>query len=329
MKSFVWHFLWRRLLALVPLGLGISLFVFLVLRLGDADAALAYVRLSGLPPTEDVLREVRAELGLNLPLWQQYLRWLSEAMQGNWGVSYVSGTSALGEILQYLPATLQLTLGAMALTVLGSVVLGTVAALYRDGWPDYVLRIFSFSAVSMPSYWLGFLLILLFARYWNILPAMGNEGALSMILPICTLAFMTLGLSARLVRAALLEHMHSRAVMYARSRGLSSWQRGIHIGRNAAIPVLTALSMYFGELLGGAVIVESIFNWPGVGRYVISAIYNHDYPVIQAFTLVMTGVFVCINLLVDCLYVWIDPRMRLPRERKKSLFSASWGGSDA
>ncbi len=316
------RFIARRLLALIPLSLGISLFVFLVLRLGDADAALAYVRLSGLPPTQEVLEQVRLELGLNLPLWQQYLYWLGEAVQGNWGLSYVSGKSALGEILKYLPATMGLTLGAMALTVVGSVILGVLAAVYRDRWPDYLLRIFSFSAVSMPSYWLGFLLILLFARYWQVLPAMGQSGFSSYILPVCTLSFMTLGLSSRLVRAAVLEHMHSRAVTFARSRGLSSWQVGLHIGRNAAIPVLTALSMYFGELLGGAVIVESIFNWPGVGRYVISAIYNHDYPVIQAFTLVMACVFLCINVLVDCAYAALDPRVRVQSLRKKSLFGA-------
>ncbi len=309
-------FLCRRVLSLVPLCLGISLFVFLLLRLGDADAALAYVRLSGLPPTEAILEQVRQELGLNLPLWQQYMAWLAKAVQGDWGVSYVSGAPALGEILTYVPATLELTLGAIVLTVLGSIPLGMLGAVYRDKWPDYVIRCFSFSAVSMPSFWLGFLLILCFARWWDVLPAMGYGGASSFILPVCTLAFMTLGMSARLVRGALLEHMQSRAVLYARSRGVASWRVWLHVARNASIPVLTALSMYLGELLGGAVIVESIFNWPGVGRYVISAIYNHDYPVIQAFTLVMTFIFVGINVIVDILYAFIDPRVTLQNSHK-------------
>ncbi len=304
-------FILRRALSTIPLLLGISFFVFCILRMGDADAAMAYIRLSGLVPTEEMLLQVRHELGLDLPLWQQYGAWLMKALQGDWGFSYVSGSSALSEVLSYMPATLSLTLWAMLLTVLGSIPLGIVGALYRDQWPDTVIRIFSFSAVSMPSYWLGFLLVLVFARQWDILPAMGNEGPLSYILPVCTLAFMSLGINARLVRAAVLEHMHSRTVMYAKARGLSSFRIWLHILRNACIPVLTALSMYFGELLGGAVIVESIFNWPGVGRYVVGAIYNHDYPVIQAFTLIMVCIFVCINFVVDCIYASIDPRIVL------------------
>ncbi len=309
-------FIIRRVLSLIPVCLGISFFVFAILRLGDADAAMAYVRLSGLPPTEAVLEQVREELGLHLPLWQQYWEWLVLAVQGNWGLSYVSGTSALGEILAFIPATLQLTFWAMLLTVVGSIPLGILGAVYRDKWPDYILRCLSFSAVSMPSFWLGFLLILVFARWLELLPAMGYGGAASLVLPVCTLSFMTLGMSARLVRGAVLEHMQSRAVMYARARGVTQWRVWLHIARNASIPVLTALSMYLGELLGGAVIVESIFNWPGVGRYVVSAIYNHDYPVIQAFTLVMTFIFVAINLLVDILYAVIDPRMTLSSSKK-------------
>ncbi len=312
-------FILRRLLATIPLLLGISCFVFCILRIGDADAALAYIRLSGLVPTESLLEEVRQELGLNLPLWQQYLLWLKKALQGDWGLSYVSGTSALGEILAYMPATLSLTFWAILVTVLGSIPLGIVGALYRDSWPDTLIRLFSFSAVSMPSYWLGFLLVLLFARIWDILPAMGMQGPLSYILPVSTLAFMSLGINARLVRAAVLEHMQSRAVIYARARGLSTYRIWWHILRNAFIPVLTALSMYFGELLGGAVIVESIFNWPGVGRYVVGAIYNHDYPVIQAFTLTMVGIFVLINLTVDMVYAYIDPRLALTKKKAMAI----------
>ncbi len=308
-------FIIRRLLSFIPLCLGISLFVFVILRLGDADAALAYVRLSGLPPTEEMLAQVREELGLNLPLWQQYWQWLQGAVQGDWGTSYVTKAPALEEILAFIPATLELTLWAMFITVVGSIPLGILGAIYRDKWPDYVIRCFSFSAVSMPSYWLGFLLILVFARWWGVLPAMGYGGAESLILPVCTLAFMTLGINARIVRGAVLEHMQSRAIVYARSRGVAEWRLWVHILRNASIPVLTALGMYFGELLGGAVIVESIFNWPGVGRYVISAIYNHDYPIIQAFTLMMAFIFIAINLFVDLLYACMDPRVTLESTR--------------
>ncbi len=301
----------RRLLTLIPLGFGVSLFVFCVLRLGKTDPALAYARISGLPPTETILADIRTSLGLDNPLWQQYFDWLSKALQGDMGLSYVSGSSALGEILYFLPATLELTILAIITTIAISIPLGIVGAYYKDRWPDYGIRLLSFSAVSMPSFWLGFLLMLVFAKYFGILPAMGRDGAASLILPVLTLSFMSIGINARLVRASMLEHMHSRSVAYAKARNVSKFRIMLHVLRNACIPVLTTLSMHFGELLGGAVIVENIFNWPGVGRYVLTAIYNHDYPVIQSFTLVMAGIFVVVNLFIDILYARIDPRIRL------------------
>ncbi|ATD81046.1 MULTISPECIES: nickel ABC transporter permease subunit NikB [Desulfovibrio] len=310
------RFLCRRLLVLSPLLLGVSVFVFAVLRHGKTDPAMAYLRLSGLPPTESLLATTRESLGLNQPLWKQYLDWLSSALQGDLGLSYVTGNPALNEILYYLPATIELTMWAMAATIFISVPLGIAAALYKDRWPDHLTRIFAFSAVSMPSFWLGFLLVLLFSRHLDILPAMGRGGPEFLILPVFTLSFMSMGINIRLVRASMLEHMHSRSVIYARSRGLKKWRIiGQHVLRNAFIPVLTSMSMHFGELLGGAVIVENIFNWPGVGRYVVSAIYNHDYPVIQTFTLVTTLIFVFVNLLTDVLYARIDPRIRLGEGR--------------
>ncbi len=308
----MFSFALRRIFTLIPLLLGVSFFVFCLLRYGETDPALAYVRLSGLPPTEAVLNTTREALGLNAPLWQQYLTWLANAVQGDMGLSYVTGQSALGEILYYLPATLKLTCWAMVLTIIGSIPLGVVAALYKDRWPDHCVRLFSFTAVSMPSFWLGFLLILLFVRILNVLPAMGMEGAEFFILPVVTLSFMSIGINARLIRSSMLEHMHSRSVTYAYARGLKKWRIiGQHVLRNAFIPVLTVMSMHFGELLGGAVIVENIFNWPGVGRYVVTAIYNHDYPVIQAFTLVTTIIFVVVSLVTDVLYAYIDSRVGL------------------
>ena len=261
------RFLCRRLLLLFPLLLGVSVFVFAVLRHGKTDPAMAYLRLSGLPPTESMLAATRENLGLNNPLWKQYLDWLTSALQGDMGLSYVTGNSALHEILYYLPATIELTMWAMAATIFISVPLGIAAALYKDRWPDHLTRIFAFSAVSMPSFWLGFLLVLLFSRHLDILPAMGRGGPEFLVLPVLTLSFMSMGINIRLVRASMLEHMHSRSVTYARSRGLKKWRIiGQHVLRNALIPVLTSMSMHFGELLGGAVIVENIFNWPGVGR---------------------------------------------------------------
>ncbi len=307
------RFILRRLLTLIPLLLGISLFVFCVLRLGKTDPALAYARISGLPPTEQILSEIRLNLGLENPLWQQYIDWLMAALQGNMGLSYVSAKPALDEILYFLPATLELTFFAICLTTVISIPLGIISAYYKDRFPDYIIRILSFSAVSTPSFWLGFILMLAFSKYFGFLPAMGKDGVTSFILPVLTLSFMSIGINARLVRASMLEHMHSRSVIYAKAIGAPKSKILLHIFRNACIPVLTTLSMHLGELLGGAVIVENIFNWPGVGRYVLTAIYNHDYPVIQAFTLVMAVVFVFLNLGVDILYAKIDPRIKITK----------------
>ncbi len=303
------RYILRRILALIPLFIGVSLFVFFVLRLGKTDPALAYARISGLPATEQILSDVRISLGLNNPIWQQYLDWLKAALQGDLGLSYVSGKPALGEILYFLPATLELTLWAILLTVLLSIPLGIIGAYYKDKWPDFIIRLLSFSAVSTPSFWLGFLLMLVASKYFGFLPSIGRDGLASLILPVLTLSFMSIGINARLVRSCILEHMHSRSVIYAKARGLSKQRITMHTLRNACIPVLTTLSMHFGELLGGAVIVENIFNWPGVGRYVLTAIYNHDYPVIQAFTLAMAVIFVFVNLVVDILYAFINPRI--------------------
>ncbi len=308
------RFVLRRVLMLIPVLLGVSFFIFFVLRLGDTDPARAYLRLSGLPPTQELLENTRIALGLHEPLWHQYVQWLWKALHGDMGVSYVTGKPVLDEVLYYLPATLELAVGAMLVTLFVGIPLGFVGALYRDRWPDHVIRLFAFGAVSMPSFWLGFLLILFFAQYLQIFPAMGRSGLMSGILPVMTLSLMCIGIHARLVRAAVLEHIHSRSMTYARVRGVRGWRLWLHSARAMCIPILTATSMHFGEMLGGTVLVESIFNWPGLGRFLISALNNHDYPVIQCFTLVMTCIVVLLNAAVDILSAFADPRIRMGEE---------------
>ncbi len=313
----------RRLFLLVPVLVGVSFFIFFLLRLGDTDPARAYLRLSGLPPTQELLESTRESLGLNAPLWEQYATWLWKAVHGDMGASYVTGKPALGEVLYYVPATLELALGAMFLTLLVGIPLGFVGALYKDRWPDHLIRFFAFGAVSMPSFWLGFLLILFFSQYLHILPPMGRTGFASAIMPTITLALMCIGIHARLIRAAVLEHIHSRSMIYAQARGVRGWKLWLHSGRTICIPVLTATSMHFGEMLGGTVLVESIFNWPGVGRFLISALNNHDYPVIQCFTLVMTCIVVLLNGVVDILAALADPRIRMSKDMQTNTHAGA------
>lgn len=306
------RFIFRRLLVLVPLLLAVSIIVFLILRLGPNDPAMSYLRLSQILPTDESLAAAREFLGLNKPLLTQYLDWLGKALRLDFGLSYVTRRPVLDDILYYLPATLQLAGVSLALTLLLSVPLGMWAALNRDRWPDHLTRGLAFFGVSMPSFWLSFLLVMVFSIWLGILPPLGKGTAAQMVMPAVSLALMSTAINIRLIRASMLENLHSRSVLYARARGLRERTViGVHVFKNSLIPVVTAIGMHAGELLGGAVVVETIFAWPGVGRFAVSAIYNRDFPVMQCFILFMVVIFVLCNLLVDICYAWIDPRIRL------------------
>ncbi|PKL03213.1 MAG: nickel ABC transporter permease subunit NikB [Synergistetes bacterium HGW-Synergistetes-2] len=311
------RFFLKRILVLLPILLFVSVVVFLILRMAKGDPAMAYLRMSNIPPTEQALVEARMELGLDKPIPVQYVTWLSKALRLDFGRSYVTGRPVLEEILHYLPATLTLAGAGLLFTLLASIPLGVVAALKKDKLPDHILRALSYIGVSLPSFWLGFLLVYAFAVKLGWLPTMGRGGLLHMILPVVTLSFMSIAINIRFLRANLLENMRSRSVFYARARGVSErriiW---VHVMRNSMIPVVTAIGMHLGEMLGGAVLVENIFSWPGVGRYAVQAVFNRDYPVLQCFILMMTVIFVLCNLFVDILYAFIDPRIRLAGDQR-------------
>lgn len=305
------RFIYRRLLTLIPLLLSVSVLVFLVLRLGENDPAMAYVRLSGIPPTDQALAAAREYLGLNRPLAVQYIDWLWRALHLDFGLSYVTGTPVLERIMYYLPNTLYLAGVSLLITIGLSLPLGILAALKKDRWPDHLTRAVAFIGVSTPNFWLGFLLVYFFSIKLGWLPAMGMGGPSHVIMPAFTLSLMSMCINTRLIRGSMLEQMNTRSVLYARVRGvLEKWVVGRHILKNSLIPVVTAVGMHIGELLGGAVIAEILFAWPGVGHYAVSSIYNRDFPVMQCFILMMTLIFVLCNLAVDFLYAWLDPRIR-------------------
>lgn len=309
------RFIFRRVLLLIPMLLGTSLFIFLILRLGPSDPALDYLRLSKIPPTPQAVESARELLGLDKPIMTQYFHWLSDALHLDFGISYATQKPVLPDLLYFLPSTLQLAGLALALTIILSVPMGMLAARYREKWPDQLVRVIAFIGVSMPNFWLGFLLILLFSIHLGWLPPMGKGEAKHLIMPVIAISLMSLAINARLLRASMLEVAGQRHVRYARLRGLSEMTvERSHILRNAWLPVITAIGMHIGELLGGALIIESIFSWPGVGRYAVSAIMNRDYPVIQCFTLLMVVIFVLCNLVVDIIYAIADPRIRLSAE---------------
>lgn len=300
----------RRLLLLIPMLLGVSVVVFCILHWGEGDPAMAYLRLSQIPPSAEALEEARRHLGLDQPLAAQYLEWLWKAVRLDFGVSYVTRRPVLDDLLYYLPATLELAGAALVLTLAVSLPLGIWAALRRDRWQDHLARGFAFFGVSMPNFWLAFLMVYLFSVKLGWLPALGRGGPEHLIMPAIALALMSTAINTRLVRLSMLEHLGQRFVLYARVRGVSERRIVLHdVLKNAALPVITALGMHVGELLGGAVVIESVFAWPGVGRYAVSAIYNRDFPVVLCFMLLMTIIFVICNLLADIAAACLDPRI--------------------
>jgi nickel transport system permease protein len=305
------RYILRRLLILIPLLLAVSIIVFLVLRMGENDPAMAYLRLSQIPPTDEALALAREQLGLNRPLAVQYLDWLGKAVRLDFGISYVTGAPVVERLLYYLPNTLYLGTVSLGITLLLSFPLGIGSVLFKDRWFDHATRALAYTGVSTPSFWLGFLLVFVFSVKLGWLPPLGKGGLAHVIMPAFTLSLMSMSINTRLIRGSMLEQTHTRSVLYARTRGIpEKWVIGRHVLKNAMIPVVTAIGMHIGEMIGGAVVVEIIFAWPGVGRYAVSAIYNRDFPVMQCFILMMTVLFVLCNLAVDILYAWLDPRIR-------------------
>jgi nickel transport system permease protein len=289
--------------------------VFLLLHLGPNDPAMSYLRLSNIPPTDAALEEARETLGLNRPLLEQYLAWLSRAVRLDFGISYTTKAPVTRHLLHYLPNTIYLAAVSMLITVALSLPLGILAAKSKGRWPDHLSRLLAYIGVSTPSFWLAFLMIIVFAVRLGWLPTMGLRSFRHVIMPAFSVALMSTCINMRLIRGNMLEQMHTRHVLYARLRGVKEGYilKG-HVLKNSLIPVVTALGMHVGEILGGAVVAEVIFSWPGVGRYAVSAIYNRDFPVMQCFILMMTAIFVLCNLLTDILYAFLDPRIRLQEQ---------------
>nr|WP_315301332.1 nickel ABC transporter permease subunit NikB [Raoultella terrigena] len=301
----------RRILLLIPMIFAASVIIFLMLRLGTGDPALDYLRLSNLPPTPEMVASTRAMLGLDQSLVTQYASWLWKALHLDFGLSFATQRPVIDDVMHFLPATLQLAGAALVIILLTSVPLGIWAARHRDRPADFIVRAIAFLGVSMPNFWLAFLLVMFFSVYLQWLPALGYGGWQHLILPAASIALMSLAINARLLRASMLEVASQRHVTWARLRGLSDRQtERRHILRNASLPVVTAIGMHIAELIGGTMIIENIFAWPGIGRYAVSAIFNRDYPVIQCFTLVMVVVFALCNLTVDLLNAALDPRIR-------------------
>ena len=306
------HYLARRLLTLPLLLVGISVISFLLLNFAPGDAAEITLRRqnNGIAPSREAVAALRWELGLDAPLPVQYVRWLSRTLRGDLGESYRSGDSIAAELARRLPATGLLAASSLALAVAVGLPLGLVAAIKPGSWLDVASRLLALVGAAVPSYVLALVLMLVFAVRLDWLPATGYGGPQNLVLPALALSFGVLAQLMRLTRASMLETLGQDYLRTARAKGLGEWAVvGRHALKNALLPVITVTGTSAGHLLGGGVIIETIFGWPGVGQFVVVGIIQRDYPVVQGFVLYLALIFLLVNLLVDVTYRWVDPRL--------------------
>jgi ABC-type dipeptide/oligopeptide/nickel transport system permease component len=298
----------KRLLALVVLLVAISILVFLMLQLIPGSPVSALLGQSATNPA--VVARLTQELGLNRPLPVQYWRWLDGVLHGNLGYSYQNQQPVSALIGQNLPSTLALAGAGLLISLVGGILLGAVAAVRRDTLADSVSMGIAMTLVALPSFWLGLILILVFAVTLPWFPVVGGTSLRGLILPAFTLGLGVLGITARFVRSSLLEVMDSPHVVAARAKGLN--RRTVflkHIARNALLPVVTIIGLQIGSLLSGAVLVEMVFSRPGIGRLLVQSILNKDYATVQATVLIIAAFYAVTNLVVDLLYPVLDPRI--------------------
>lgn len=305
----MWRYLLRRLFYSIFVLIGVSLIVFITIRLtGDPVSML----LQDGNPTQEDIDELRRLLDLDKPIPLQYVSFIAKAVQGDFGRSFHYSTPALGLVLERMPATITLTLSSMLVALLIAFPMGILSAIYRGRPADVGVRIFALFGISMPNFWLGIILIIVFGVQLRWLPVSGNQTWKHLILPSVALGMSLTGSLTRLLRSSMLDVLSDDYVRTARAKGLGG--RRVLIGhalRNALIPVMTIIGLQFGLLLGGSVIIENVFSWPGVGRLVVNSIGVRDYPVVQAAVLLLAVILLLANLIVDLLYTVVDPRVTL------------------
>lgn len=299
----------KRILVAVPTLLGVTVILFVTLRLLPGDPVS--VMLGSSPSTPEVAAALRAQFGLDLPLWRQYLDFLKDTVTLNLGTSYTTRQPVAHMIGQQIWPTLGLALCAAAVSAVAGIVLGSLAAIFRDSWLDGLIRVPSLISTAMPSFWVGLLLIMLFSFTLHLFPATGSAGVAALVLPSVTLGLSAAGVVTRLVRNSIIEVLGENFVTALHAKGLpTSIVVGKHVLRNAVIPTITIVGFQLGALLAGAVIVETVFARRGLGQTLVQAIQGQDYPVIQGVVLVIAAIYLVINIAVDISYAYVDPRVR-------------------
>lgn len=306
----MWRYILRRLIMLIPVLIGISIFVFLLMHITPGDPALLML---GEHAPKAQLEALREDMGLNNPIHIQYFNWLKKAVRLDFGRSLRSKKLVTTEILDRLPATSQLALAAVMFSVLVGVPVGVLSASKPNSWFDNLAMVGALTGVGMPVFWQGIMLILIFSVTLSWFPSSGRMGGWQyLVLPAITLGTASTASIARMTRSAMLEVLQHDYIRTARSKGLSGRVVLLrHAMRNALIPVITMIGLQFGGLMSGAVLTESIFAWPGIGRMVVEAINNKDFPLVQGTIMAFALIYALVNLVVDVAYAFLDPRLRL------------------
>lgn len=304
------RFFLKRLLFMVPILIGITIITFAIAEFSSTDPAEASIRVNGMLPTAELIEATRQEFGLDKPFLTRYADWLSSALHGDLGLSYVTRLPVTNSILEALPATLFLALTALLIIISVSLAAGTLSARAENSKTDWFIRGFIFFTSSMPGFWAALILIWIFSVQLNVFPTNGMRSASSVVLPAVTLSLAYIGTYMRLIRSEMIKTAHEDWVLFARGRGLSEKSITWHMIKNSLHASLTALGMSIPKLIAGAFIIESIFAWPGIGRLCVEAVFNRDLPIIQAYVLLMATLFVFFNLVSDLLVTFLDPRQR-------------------
>lgn len=298
----------RRIVATVPLLVIVTIVTFSLLKLTPGDPAAMML---GQEATPEAVAQLRKELGLDRPLLQQYISFLGAIFRGDLGRSFNTHRPVSEELARAFPATVQLAIAALMLSIGIGIPVGILTAVFHNSKIDYLTRILLLLMISLPTFWLGMILMYIFSVRLGILPAFGTGGFRHLVLPAITLSTFSLAAIVRMTRSSLLEVLSSDYIRTARSKGLSEWSVVVRHGlRNAMIPVITVMGLQFGTLLTGAALTETVFAWPGVGRMLVTAVFARDYPVIQAGVVLIAIIFILVNLFVDILYTVLDPRIR-------------------
>lgn len=306
----------KRLLQIVIVLIGISFITFFLTYLAPGDPVKTMYSAAGMMPSQEVLEETREQMGLNDPLLVQYGRWLSGCLHGDFGTSYSTGRTVTSLLLLRLWPTLKLSLLSLFFMLIVAVPFGMLSAVYKNKPIDYLVRGVTFFGVSMPNFWVGTMLLLIFALKLKILPVVSSLGSgfQGILLPAVTLAFAMAAKYTRQVRTAVLEELNQDYVVGARARGIKEsvilWK---HVFPNSLLPLITMLGLSMGSLLGGTAVVEVVFTYQGLGNLAVSAITSYDYPLIQGYVLWIALIYMVINLVVDISYNFVDPRMREKR----------------